>query len=105
MSLTHTPAANQVSHPWVSTGVPRCPRVLALTVRSLGGVELLDRVVEANSNGGKAHLAMQASDQSAVGAAGTLCAHHSQDGTQHAAVLHALCPWVLPLDLGNKNRA
>lgn len=89
----------------MSTGVPRCPRVLALTVRSFGGVELLDRVVEANSNGGKTHLAMQASDQPAVGAAGTLCAHHSQDGTEHAAVLHALHSWVLPLDLGNKNRA
>lgn len=79
--------------------------MLALTVCSFGGVELFDRVVEANSNGGKAHLAVQAGNQPAVGAAGPLGAHHGQDGTQHAAVLHALRPWILPLNLRDKRRA
>lgn len=79
--------------------------VLALTVLSFGSVELFDGVVEANSNGGKAHLTMQASNQPAVGAAGTLSAHHGQDGTQHAAVLYILRPWILPLNLRDKCRA
>ena len=76
----------------------------ALTVRSFGGVELLDRVVEANADGGKAHLAVEAGDQPVVGAAGALGAHHGQDGAQHAAVLGSLgClgGLVLPLDLRN----
>jgi hypothetical protein len=74
----------------------------ALTVRALGGVELLDRVVEADADGGEAHLALQAGHQPAVEAAGTLGAHHGQYCTQHSAVLHALGRG-LPLDLGDSD--
>ena len=79
-------------------------RYQTLTVRSFGGVELLDRVIEAYADGGKAHLALQASDQTVVGAAGALGAHHGQDGAQHATVLGSpgcLRRLVLPLDLRN----
>lgn len=76
-------------------------RYQTLTVRSFGGVELLDRVIEAYADGGKAHLALQASDQTVVGAAGALGAHHGQDGAQHATVLGAgYGPrWSLPFSL------
>lgn len=78
-----------------------CPPALpsALTVRSLGRVELLDGVVEADADGGEAHLALQAGHQPVVGAAGALVAHHGENGAQHPAVLGAPGRLVLPLDL------
>lgn len=71
-----------------------------LTLRTLG-VELLDRVVEADADRSKAHLALQASDQPIVEATGALGAHHGQDGAQHATVLGAgYGPrWSLPFSL------
>lgn len=71
----------------------------ALTVRSLGRVELLDGVVEADADGGEAHLALQAGHQPVVEAAGALVAHHGENGAQHPAVLGAPGRLVLPLDL------
>ena len=88
-----------------STITEKRPRGLwpssTLTLRALG-VELLDGVVEADADGGEAHLALQAGDQPAVEAAEALGAHHGQDGAQHPAVLGTPgrqgC-LVLPLDL------
>lgn len=61
-----------------------------LTLRALG-VELLDRVVEADADRGEAHLALQAGHQPIVEAAGALGAHHGEDGAQHTTVLGTGC--------------
>ena len=63
---------------------PRWP----LTLGTLGGVELLDGVVEPDADGGEAHLALQAGRQPAVQAAGSLRPHHGAQRPQNAPVLH-----------------
>ena len=94
-----------------STITEKRPRGLwpssTLTLRALG-VELFDRVVEADADGGEAHLALQAGDQPFIEAAGALGAHHGHDGAQHPAVLGTgrSLHWPLPfsLDLQGQGR-
>lgn len=59
-----------------------------LTFGPFWGVELLDRVVEPDADGGEAHLALQPRHQPAVKASGPLGAHHGAQRAQNAPVLH-----------------
>lgn len=54
------------------------------------GVELLHCVVQADADGGEAHLPVQPGHQAAVKAAGALGPHHGEDGAEHASVSHLL---------------
>lgn len=73
----------------VGKGVRREARAAwTLTLGSLGGVELLHRVVEPDADGGEAHLALQPGCQPAVEAAGSLRPHHGAQRPQNTPVLH-----------------
>lgn len=67
------------------------------------GVEILDVVVEADSDGGEAHLSLQPRHQPVVQRPGPLCSDHGADGPEHAFVADAshrdflslnLWPWL-----------
>ena len=58
------------------------------TLRS-PGVDLLHGVIESDSDGGEAHLSVEARHQTAVQAAGPLCPHHGADGPKHTLVAQA----------------
>lgn len=52
------------------------------------GVELLHGVIEADTDGGEAHLPLEPCHQPAVEAPGPLRTHHGGDGTKHAPIPH-----------------
>lgn len=68
-------------------------------------VELLHGVIEADTDGGEAHLPLEPCHQPAVEAPGPLRTHHGGDGTKHAPIPHSLGPMPqlsLPLNLEYK---
>lgn len=65
-------------------------------------VELLHRVVKADSDGGEAHLPLESCHQSIVEAPGPLSAHHGRDGAKYSTILQCADPFgfrSLPLNL------
>lgn len=64
------------------------PTTWTLTFSTLGGVELLHRVVQPDADGGEAHLPLQPGRQPAVEAAGSLHPHHGAQRPQNTPVLH-----------------
>lgn len=72
---------------------------IGLTVFA-AGVEVLDVVVEADSDGGEAQLPLQARHQPVVQGPGPLCADHGADGPKHASVADPFHGRFLPLNLG-----
>lgn len=74
---------------------------------SAPGVELLHRVVQTDSDGGKAHLPLESRHQSVVKTPGALCAHHGGDGTKHSSILQGSLTFNLlrlSLDLTDSRR-
>lgn len=65
-------------------------------------VEVLDIVVEADSDGGEAQLSLQTSHQPVVQGPGALCSDHGADGPKHTSVADALHGLLLSLNLGSQ---
>lgn len=65
-------------------------------------VEVLDAVVEADPDGGEAHLSLQPRHQPVVQRPGSLCSDHGADRPEHASVADASHRRLLSLYLGSQ---
>lgn len=76
-----------------------CYFVLRSLTVFASAVEVLDAVVEANPDGGEAHLSLQSSHQPVVQRLGPLGSDHGADGPEHSSVAYASHCFLLSLDL------
>lgn len=76
-------------------------RSVSLTVFA-PSVEVLDVVIEADSDGGEAHLSLQPRHQPVVQRPGSLCFDHGADRPEHASVADASHRRLLSLNLGSQ---